>query len=197
MKKLLVGVIILMVLIVTAGVVGFIQFKPFGITSSQSTHTSLIQERVVELSELATLKYEYSKAMVNRDDKKILLTDIRFAETIKLVEYTGYLKAGSDLSGVEVEYDEEGKEVKVRVPKAKILDNVVNLKDMKIEDVKGNIFSDPPTQQIIDDIYDESKKFEEEKINKGLLKEADKRTEEVLKSFLNSDKENEVIVEFY
>lgn len=197
MKKLLVGVIILMVLVVTASLAGFIQFKPLGITSSQSTHTSLIQERVVELSELATLKYEYSKAMVNRDDKKILLTDIRFAETIKLVEYTGYLKAGSDLSRVEVEYNKEGKEVKVRVPKAKVLDNVVNLKDMKIEDVKGNIFSEPPTQQIIDDIYDESKKFEEEKITQGFLTEADKRTEEFLKTFLNNDKENEVIVEFY
>ncbi|KOF09150.1 hypothetical protein AC739_16215 [Planococcus glaciei] len=197
MKKLLVGVIILIVLVVTASLAGFIQFKPLGITSSQSAQTSLIQERVVELTELATLKYEYKNAMVNRDNKEIPLTDIRFAETIKLVEYTGYLKAGSDLSGVEVEYNKEGKEVKVRVPKAKVLDNVVNLKDMKIEDVKGNIFSDPPTQQIIDDIYDESKKFEEEKITQGFLTEADKRTEEFLKTFLNTDKENEVIVEFY
>lgn len=197
MKKLLVGVIILIVLVVTASLAGFIQFKPLGITSSQSTHTSLIQERVVELSELATLKYEYSKAMVNRDDKKILLTDIRFAETIKLVEYTGYLKAGSDLSKAVVKHNEEAKQVTVKVPKAKVLDNVVELENMKIEDVKGNIFSDPPTQQIIDDIYDESKKFEEEKISQGFLTEADKRTEEVLKSFLNPDKENEVIVEFY
>lgn len=197
MKKSLIGVIISMLLIVIVGLVFFPQIKPFGITSSQSSHTSLIQERVVELSELVTLKYEYSKAMVNRDDKKILLTDIRFAETIKLVEYTGYLKAGSDLSKVEVAYDEDGKQITVRVPKAKVLDNVVNLKDMKIEDVKGNIFSDPPTQQIIDDIYDESKKFEEKKIRQGFLTEADKRTEEVLKSFLNPDKENEVIVEFY
>lgn len=197
MKKLLVGVFISILLVVIVGLIGFSQLKPFGITSSQSTHTSLIQERVVELSELATLKYEYGKAMVNRDDKKILLTDIRFAETIKLVEYTGYLKAGSDLSKMEVAYDEEAKQVTVSVPKAKVLDNVVNLDGMKIEDVKGNIFSDPPTQQIIDDINDERKKFEEEKISEGFLTEADKRTEEVLKAFLSSDEENEVIVEFF
>ena len=197
MKKLLVGVIISMLLIVIAGLVVFIQFKPFGVTSSQSSNTSLIQERVVEVSELATLKYEYSEAMVNRDDKKILMTDIRFAETIKLVEYTGYLKAGSDLSKVEVAYDEVDKQVTVRVPKAKVLDNVVELENMKIEDVKGNIFSDPPTQKIIEDINTEKKNFEEEKIEQGFLTEADKRTEEVLKSFLKFDEENEIVIEFY
>ncbi|MDQ0428546.1 hypothetical protein QOZ98_001372 [Planomicrobium stackebrandtii] len=197
MKKLLVGVIISMLLILIAGLVVFIQFKPSGVTASQSSNTSLIQERVVELSELATLKYEYSKAMVNRDSKNIPLTDIRFAETIKLIEYTGYMKAGSDLSKVDVAYDEVSNQVTVRLPKAKILDNVVETENMKIEDVKGNIFSDPPTQQIIEDINAEKKKFEEEKISQGFLTEADKRTEEVLKSFLSLDEENEVIIEFY
>ncbi|CEG23820.1 hypothetical protein BN1080_02827 [Planococcus massiliensis] len=197
MKKRLVGVFISMLLLVIVGLVFFIQFKPAGSTSSQSSHTSLLQERVVEISELATLEYEYSKAMINRDDKKIPLTDIRFAETIKLVEYKGYLKAGSDLSKVEITDDEEANQVTVKVPKAKILDNVVELKDMKIEDVKGNIFSDPPTQKIIDDIYAESKKFEEEKIGQGFLKEADERTEKVLKSFLKVDEEDEIIIEFY
>lgn len=197
MKKLFVGVIIFLLLIQIGGYIFFTQIKPLEITSSQSSHTSLIRERVVELSELATLKYEYSKAMVNRDDKKIPLTDIRFAETIKLVEYTGYLKAGSDLSKVEVDYDEVGKQVIVRVPKAKILDNVVELENTTIEDVKGNIFFDPPTQDIIDDINDEKNKFEEEKISQGFLTEADKRTEEVLKSFLSYDEEIEIIIEFY
>lgn len=197
MKKLFVGVIIFIFLIQIGGFVFFTQIKPTGITSSQSSHTSLIQERVVELAELSTLKYEYSKAMVNREDKKIPMTDIRFAETIKLVEYTGYLKAGSDLSKVEVDYDEVGKLVTVRVPKAKILDNVIELENMTIEDVKGNIFFDPPTQNIIDDVNEEKNEFEEEKISDGFLTEADKRTEEVLKSFLNFDKENEIIIEFY
>ena len=197
MKKSLVGVTISILLIVIVALVVFPQIKPFGNTSSQSSQTSLIQERVVELSELTTLKYEYSKAMVYRDDTKILWTDIRIAETVKLVEYTGYLKAGSDLSKVEVAYDEVGKKVTVRVPKAKVLDNVVELENLKIEDVKGNIFLDPPTQKIIEDINTEKKKFEEEKIEQGFLTEADKRTEEVLKSFLKFDEENEVIIEFY
>lgn len=197
MKKPLVGIIISLLLIVIAVLVVFTQIKPFGITSSQSSNAVLIQERVVELSELTTLKYEYTKAMVYRDDTKIKWTDIRIGETIKLVEYTGYLKAGSDLSKVEVDYDEVGKQVTVRVPKAKVLDNVVELEKMDITDVKGTIFSDPPTQELIDEVTEKKKKFEEEKIGQGFLTEADKRTEEVLKSFLSRDEVNEVIVEFY
>lgn len=197
MKKLLVGVIISMLLIVIAGLVVFIQFKPFGITSSQSSQTSLIQERVVELSELTTLKHEYTKAMVYRDDAKILWTDIQIGETIKLVEYKGYLKAGSDLSKVEVAYDEVTNQITVRVPKAKVLDNVVELENMDITDVKGTIFSDPPTQELIDEVTEKKNKFEEEKVSQGFLTEADKRTEEVLKSFLSFDEENEIIIEFH
>src|SRR5690606_13584755 len=98
---------------------------------------------------------------------------------------------------VEVTNDEEAKQVTVRIPKAKILDNVVELKDLKIVDVKGNIFSDPPTQKIIDDIYAQSKEFEEKKIGQGFLTEADERTEKVLKSFLKVDEEDEIIIEFY
>lgn len=197
MKKRLVGVIISMLLIVIVGLIFLLQFKPIGSNASQSSHTSLLQERIVEISELATLEYEYSKAMVNRDDKKIPLTDIRFAETIKLIEYKGYLKAGSDLSKVEIIDDEEANRVTVRVPKARILDNVVQTENMKIEDVKGNIFSDPPTQEIIEDINEEKMKFEEEKIDQGFLTEADKRTAEVLKSFLRVDEDEEIVIEFY
>lgn len=197
MKKLLVGIMLSVLFIGIVGLVVFVQNNPFGNTTNQSSNTALLQERVVELTELATLKYEYKNAMVNRDDKKILLTDIKFAETIKLVEYTGYLKAGSDLSKMKVDYDEEGQQITVRVPKAKVLDNVVDLESMEIEDVKGNIFFDPPTQDLIDDINVQKKKYEEEKISQGFLTEADKRTEEVLKSFLSLYEENDVIVEFY
>lgn len=86
MKKPLAGVVISILLVVIVALVVFPQIKPFGITSSQSSQTSLIQERVVEISELATLEYEYTKARIYRDDTKILWTDIRIAETIKIVE---------------------------------------------------------------------------------------------------------------
>ncbi|MBT2583355.1 DUF4230 domain-containing protein [Planococcus sp. ISL-109] len=196
MKKL-VGTLVFVLIIGAIGVFAFSQIKPFGITTNSSAETSLVQDRIVELSEWTTLKYEYSKAIVSRTDKNIPLTDINFAEAIKLIEYSGYLKAGSDLSKLEVSYDEVSEQLSVRVPKAQILDNVVETEKTTIEDVKGNIFSDSPTQKVFDDINADKATLEEEKISQGFLEEADKRTEELLTPLLSSMGHDDVIIEFY
>lgn len=78
------------------------------ITTERSSDTSLLQDNLVELSEWTTLKYEYSNVIISRTDRNLIIfgiTDIRFAESIKLIEYSGYLKAGTDLSKVEITYD--------------------------------------------------------------------------------------------
>lgn len=196
MKKLA-GILVFVLIIGAIGVFVFSQIKPFEITANSSVDTSLVQDRIVELSEWTTLKYEYSKAMVSRESLNIPLTDINFAESIKLIEYSGYLKAGSDLSRLEVSYDEVSEQLSVRVPKAQILDNVVETEKTTVEDVKGNIFSDPPTQKIFDDINAEKAALEEEKISQGFLEEADKRTEELLIPLLSSMGHDDVIIEFY
>ncbi|MFP3344656.1 DUF4230 domain-containing protein, partial [Halomonas sp. SIMBA_159] len=59
---------------------------------------------------------------------------------------SGYLKAGSDLSQMEMDYDDESEQMSVKIPKAQILDNVVETEKTTVEDVKGNTFSDYPSQ---------------------------------------------------
>ena len=123
--------------------------------------------------------------------------DFNFSEAIKLIEYSGYLKAGTDFSKVKQSYDEVSKRLLVKVPKSYILDNVVETEKTKVEDVKGNIFSDYPTQTIIDEINAHKKQLEEEKISNGFLEEADKRAELLLISHYSSNGYDEVIIEFY
>ncbi|MBX0315323.1 DUF4230 domain-containing protein [Planococcus glaciei] len=200
MKKLVVSSIVFIFVVGIAGLLIFFLNKPFGISTSSSSETALVQEKLVEISELATLKFEYSNVIVSRTNKNISLpvvTDIKFAEAIRLIQYTGYLKAGSDLSEIEISIDETAEQISVRVPKAKILDNVAETEKTKVEDVKGNIFSDYPTQTVFDEINKEKKRFEEEKIEQGLLGEADKKTEEVLTSILSSDGYKDIVIEFY
>lgn len=170
------------------------------IQTNKTSETALTQEKLVELSELATLKYEYSNVIISRTDRSIPVPgfpDFNFAEAIKLIEYSGYLKAGTDFSKVQQTYDEVSKRVLVKVPKSYILDNVVETEKTKVEDVKGNIFSDYPTQTIIDEINAHKKQLEEEKISQGFLEEADKRAELLLISHYNSNGYDDVIIEFY
>lgn len=197
MKKLVAGIVVLILVIGVAGFFMFSQMKSFGVTTSSSSESSLVQDRIVELSEWTTLKYEYSKVIVSRTNRSILMTDIKFAEAVRLIEYSGYLNAGSDLSNLEVSYDEGAEQLSIRVPRAQILDNVVETETAKVQDIKGNIFSDYPTQTIFDEINADKKILEEEKISQGFLEEADKRTEELLTTLLNSMGHNDSIIEFY
>lgn len=197
MRRMVAGIIILIAVLGVAGFFMFSQMKSFGITTNSSSESSLVQDRIVELSEWTTLKYEYSKVIVSRTNRSIPMTDINFAEAVRLIEYSGYLNAGSDLSNLEVSYDEESEQLSIRVPRAEILDNVVETETAKVQDIKGNIFSDYPTQTIFDEINADKKALEEEKISEGFLEEADQRTEELLIALLNSMGHDDSIIEFY
>ncbi|MDB6352720.1 DUF4230 domain-containing protein [Trichococcus sp. K1Tr] len=115
-----------------------------------------------------------------------------------MIEYSGYLKAGTDLSELQMTYTEEIKQLSVRVPKSQILDNVVETEKTRVEDIKGTIFSDYPSQIIFDEInVNKQQLLEEEKISQGFLDEADKRVESLLTSFLSSNGFEDAVVEFY
>lgn len=172
----------------------------FEISANKSSETALLREQLVEMSELTTLKYEYSNVIISRTDKSFSffdLPDFKYAEAIRLIEYSGYLKAGTDLAKMELDIDEESNKVLLRLPKSQILDNVVETEETTVEDVKGTIFSDYPSQTIIDEINAHKEQLEEEKISQGLLEEADANAQSFMTSVLNSHGYDEVVIEFY
>lgn len=170
------------------------------VATNKSSQVSLVQDKLVELSEWATLRYDYRNVIVSRTERSLSLpvvSDVNFSETIKLIDYTGYLKAGTDLAKVEILYNETAQQCKVRVPRARILDNVVETENMKVEDIKGSILSNYPTQTIMDEVNASKKALQEEKISQGFLEEADMRTKSLVISFLKSFGYDDVAVEFY
>lgn len=156
----------------------------------------MVQDRLVELSELTTLKYEYSTVIISQTERNIPLIDFSFAEAIKLIEYSGYIKAGIDLSKADVSFDESSDVLTVRVPRAQVLDHVAETQTAKVQDVKGNIFSDYPTQIIFDEINVRKEEIEKEKIDQGLLDQADDRIQKLLTSFLQINGYENAVIEF-
>lgn len=194
MKKIL--------LLLVIGMAGYFIFTETDLISNRtnkSSETALVQGKLVELSEWTTLKYEYSNVIISRTDKSFDLFgfgDFDYTEAIKLIEYSGYLKAGTDLSKLQMTYNEETKQLLVRVPKSQILDNVVETEKTRVEDIKGNIFSDYPSQVIFDEINVNKQQLEEEKISQGFLDEADNRIEVLLTSFLSTNGFEDAVIEF-
>ncbi|ANU15683.1 hypothetical protein BBI11_00625 [Planococcus maritimus] len=199
MKKFAAGVLVALILIAGA-LFAFAQMDLFKVTNNSSSDASLVKDQIVKIAELASLEYEYSNVIISETDKNISLpgmSDIKFAEAIRLIKYDGYIKAGSKASEIETSYNENTKELVVRVPKAVILENVADIENMEIRDVKDDLFSDYPSQKFVEDINAESEKREKEKIEQGFLEEADKNTEEILTALLKTPAYEEVIIEFY
>jgi len=192
-------IVVLILALVFVGALLMSNDTLFQTKTNITSEAALIQDRLVELSEWTTLRYDYSNVIISRTERTLSLgvTDINYGEAIRLIEYSGYLKAGTDLSKLQISYNEETEKMFIRVPKSKILDNVVDTDSAIVEDVKGNIFSDYPTQIIFDEINAEKKLLEEEKVRQGFLDEADIRIHSLLTSFFTTNGYNDVVIEFY
>lgn len=198
MKKII-WVLLIVIIAVFLGVYLFNSEEIFQQKTVKTSEASLLQDNLVELSEWTTLKYEYSNVIISRTEKSISLgiTDINYAEAIKLIQYSGYIKAGTDLSKIQLNYDDVSKKLLVRVPKSKILDNIVETEEARVEDIKGDIFSDYPTQLVFDEINTHKKQLEEEKISQGFLEEADNRISQLLTSFLKVNGYDNIVIELF
>lgn len=188
------------VIIVLITLLGLNMTSILNFNETKTSRATLVAEKLVELSEWTTLRYEYSNVIVSRLEQSVNvfgITDFNYAETIKLIEYTGYLKAGTDMSKVEITIDEELNKILVKVPKSQILDNVVETENTQVEDLIGNIFSNYPTQIIFDEINKNKVLLEQKKISDGFLDDANKRIEELLTSFLLSSGFEEIEIVFY
>lgn len=196
MKRMIGRVSFVLLTLILIGVIAIVVIKPSVFSTNQQADVSLVKDRLVELTELTTLKYEYSNVIVSRNSTKVPLVEIKIAEAIKLIEYSGHLKAGTDLSNMEVSYNDTTEQLNVTVPHSTILDNVANTDDAKVTDVKGTLFSDYPSQLIFDEINKEKAKMEKTKIEQGLLIEADERIEAFLTEFLKNSGYETVAIEF-
>jgi len=167
--------------------------------TSQSSTSALVKDKLVELSQWTTLKYEYSNVIISRFEGTITIlgmSEFTYAEEIKMIKYEGYIKAGTDMTLVEVSYDAAKKVMTLKVPHSQILDNVVETEKTTVEDIKGNIFLEYPSQLIIDEINANKQSLVNEKIAQGFLTQADQRITDLLVSFLKTQGYDEVFIEF-
>ena len=88
---------------------------------------TIIAERLSKISELSTIKYNYSNIIALKNSKKFKDFYIPFTEKSFLIKYSGYIKAGVDLKDLDVVVIEE--RVTITLKKSKILDHVINNED--------------------------------------------------------------------
>lgn len=144
-----------------------------------------VEEQVMKLLDLSTVKYNYTNVVAYKDNKKLKDMSIPFTNKGFLIKYNGYIKAGVDLSTAEVDVQDK-KDVEITLDKPTIFDNVINEEDAYIYDEKESLFNQLKIQDLYDVLVKEKENMEKEVIEKGILKEAEVNAEEILRSFLTS-----------
>ena len=158
----------------------------------------ILKEQITEISELASLEYDYEgDASYNGSAKRILDFEIPFSSKSMKVFYKGTIKMGTDLSGLDVDMNEDNTKLVITIPHSKILSHEIDNDSWEIKDVKNGLFNRVSLEDN-NEFIKQQKKIMEDKVKKdGLLEQADEKTAKQLANFMTmSYPELEVEVKF-
>lgn len=162
---------------------------------NQEIISSHIEEKISKIIELSTIKYNYTDVLSYKDSKQLSGLNIPLTEKKFIVKYSGYLKAGIDMSTIEINIKNKDT-IHVFMDKAKILDNVIIEEEVKFFDEKDGIFNKLRFEDLYSVLIEEKEKIKNQAINNGLLNEAEYNTEEILISLLEEMDFTNIIIRF-
>lgn len=147
-----------------------------------SYNSSSILARIDNIKELATVKYNYTGVISYKDYLKFMNLNVPLTEKYFLLKYSGYIKAGVDFSRVKVDIVNEV--VHVSIPKAKILDTLIDEKSIQVFNESENAFNPIKINDYNKALSKEKSTMQREAINQGLLKDATDQAKLAINSLL-------------
>ena len=144
--------------------------------------STAVLNRVVPIQELALIKFNYTGVIGYKDFLKVLKINVPLTEKSFLLKYNGYIKAGVDFENLKVEVS--GKDVYISLPKARILDTMIDEKSIRVYNESMNAFNPLTIADYNRAIMKEKDTMVNDAISQGILKEATKQAEIVLTSIM-------------
>lgn len=150
-----------------------------------------VMSQMNALSELMTVEYLYTDSGKFEDKKQfeggwLDGVDVPLSGKSFIVRWDGRIKAGIDVSEVECDINETAKEITIKMPDSEILSHEVFEDSFETLDQTKNIFN-PIEVEDVNNFIGESKSFMEEKaVSNGLLENADKNAQLLIKNSLES-----------
>ena len=178
MKRRLKNYGILLAIIV--GLLVVFSFKGnFTIRENRQVLSSNIEEKVSEILEISTVKYNYTDIVSFSESHQIGGLNIPLTQKRFIIRYSGYLKGGVDLSSLQVDIKEDNS-LDIIMEKPKILENVIVEEEVEIFDEKSGLFNKLSFEDLYLVLIDEKNRIEEEAITRGLLVEAEDNARRII-----------------
>ncbi len=174
---------LILVLVTVTIISGVFLYSKLSIKKNVSLLSNTVEEKVLKLLEMSTVKYNYTNVVAYKDNKQLNGFNMPFSNKSFLIKYSGYIKAGVDLNTIETNVKDK-KTVELTLDKPTVFDNVIAEEDVYIYDERDSIFNKLSFKDLYEVLIEEKKNMEKEVIGKGLLNDAEKNAEEILDSLL-------------
>lgn len=176
------SIILALLLCVLIGIGGYFA----GLRTGNGTHHEMsavvLQNQITAMSELGTMTYAYTELGKYKTQNEFYGVKLPFTTSSFILTYDGGIKAGIDMSKAEVVVS--GDKVKVSLPPAQILSHEIDEESVQLYDEKKSIFNPFTVKDYTKFYADQKKKVEEKALARGLLTEAEKQAEIMLKGLL-------------
>ena len=147
--------------------------------------TETLKSQINSLQELVTQEYIYTNADRRTDNVKWLFGWTRpFSGTSLLVTYDGSIKAGIDLSEVQVDVDEEARKITITLPPSRIMDNSIPQESITVLEVKNGLFNEVTFDDYNTFISEQKILMENKAVERGILEKASEEAKRALEAFL-------------
>lgn len=145
-----------------------------------------LKEQLNGIRELVTQEYIYTNADKRESTEKWLWgIDRPFSGNSLLVTYDGTIKAGVDLSQVDISVDEETRTITVTLPPSKITDNNIPQESIEVVEVKNGLFNDVTFDNYNEFIAEQKVVMEKKAIDQGILTKADEEARNAVTAVLS------------
>lgn len=155
-----------------------------GRDSQPQITSALLGQRLNAIQELATQEYHYTNMGRFQNQLDFYGWKVPFTTKSFIVAYNGVIKAGVDLSELQVEVS--GKTISVTLPEGKILSHDIDEESLEVFDETKNIFNPIQIEDYTGFTADQKASMEERAIDEGLLTAASERARTVVEEFLSA-----------
>ena len=165
--------IIVVILAVCGILVGIRKY----ISSESQTQTIGFED----IGEMATQSAYCTQVNVTDSSRELFGAKIPFTQSKYIYSYGVTVKAGFDFS--EIDWEQKGTSIEVRLPEAKILSSEVDTDSFKVYHEDESIFNQISLEENNEALNALVTKAEEEAVNSGLLENARENAEVILTGF--------------
>lgn len=178
-KKAIGGIVAIIVVVIVIFYAGVFYA---GRNSEPQISATTILNQLQESNELTTMEYHYTKVGKFENSLSLNGWDIPLTTKSFLLTYSGCIKAGVDMSQVQVKISDNT--IHVALPQIQVLSNVIDESSIEVYDESRNIFNPIKIEDYTVFATQQKQMVEEEAMENGLESQAATKAQEIITRFL-------------